>query len=181
VTLERRLERRLVGRPALIRQAPPAQAELLRDGRETGRQRGQRGEPRFDELLPELGDALRPGSQGIERGGSEAHAAESRVPLRDGGGVVGGKRQSGGGQTAEHAVEVGAAGRGPALHDGEAVGGEDQGLQLAPQLLGGREPLSVELRTLALTAGEADAYSAGDRAPAPARVDAPLLGAEANH
>ena len=102
------------------------------------------------------------GSSASRSGEAELHAAQRRVPLRERGEIVLRHRRARREEARERPVEVRAARGGPALHDGEAVRGEDERRDLAAERLGGRQLRAVHacLLRLALAQGHRRARAA---------------------
>ena len=99
-------------------------------------------------------------------------ASQGGVALADRGGVVDRHVRAGRIEPAERAVDVRAAGGRPALDDDEAVGGEDERGELAPQLLGGAEHGAVEAGPLGLGRAEGDGDGHRHRPAAARQLDA---------
>ena len=79
-----------------------------------------------DELASEARDLLGPGRERVAGREALRDPPQRRVALAERRAVLGRQRRAAGEQPAEHAVEVRAPGGGPALHDRESVGREDE-------------------------------------------------------
>jgi len=156
VAREPLLELRDRGRSRVVAERDIVEAELARALREAGLQELDHVAASRVEHRPEIRDLCRPRGEHLPLGDAHRDPAQRGIPLAHGGGVVDRHVRSRRVEPAERAVDVGTPGGRSALDDDQAVGGEDEGGELAAELLGGAEHGAVEAGALRLRRAEAD-------------------------